>query len=43
MVVVVDLVVDCGQELTHGIKTVQVTELIFEASIKGFFMPVLPG
>ena len=43
MVVVVDLAVDCLKERTDHVKTVWITKLIFEASVKGFFVPVLPG
>lgn len=43
MVVVEDLVVDCLKERTDNLKTVWIAKLIFEASVKGFFVPILPG
>ena len=43
MVVVMDLMMDELEELTHTIKTVHVTKLILKTTIKGFLVTILPG
>lgn len=43
MVVVMDLMMDGLEELTHTIKAVHVAKLMLKTTIKGFLVTVLPG
>ena len=43
MVVVMDLMMDGLEELTHTIKAVHVTKLSLKTTIKGFLVTILPG
>jgi len=42
MVVVMDLLINAGNQLANGIKAIRITKFLLEAAIKGFLVAILP-